>query len=144
MIYYPLNIVIVMDASSKMLDKVVRDGLMSGIRVGPTGNSLQVTHLLFVDDTLVLCNADLGQILFLWLVLFWFEVVYGLKINMGKSELVLVGVVPNIADVVDVLGCKQDSFLMKYLGLPLGANVKDSSIWNPIIEKMERRLVGWK
>ena len=32
-----------MDASSKMLDKVVRDGLMSGIRVGPTGNSLQVT-----------------------------------------------------------------------------------------------------
>ena len=144
MIYYPLNIVIVMDASSKMLDKVVRDGLMSGIRVGPTGNSLQVTHLLFVDDTLVLCNADLGQILFLWLVLFWFEVVYGLKINMGKSELVLVGVVPNIADVVDVLGCKQDSFLMKYLGLPLGANVKDSSIWNPIIEKMERRLVGCK
>ena len=144
MIYYPLNIVIVMDASSKMLDKVVRDGLMSGIRVGPTGNSLQVTHLLFVDDTLVLCNADLGQILFLWLVLFWFEVVYGLKINMGKSELVLVGVVPNIADVVDVLGCKQDSFLMKYLGLSLGANVKDSSIWNPIIEKMERRLVGWK
>ena len=133
-----------MDASSKMLDKVVRDGLMSGIRVGPTGNSLQVTHLLFVDDTLVLCNADLGQILFLWLVLFWFEVVYGLKINMGKSELVLVGVVPNIADVVDVLGCKQDSFLMKYLGLSLGANVKDSSIWNPIIEKMERRLVGWK
>ena len=144
MIYYPLNIVIVMDASSKMLDKVVRDGLMSGIRVGSTGNSLQVTHLLFVDDTLVLCNADLGQILFLWLVLFWFEVVYGLKINMGKSELVLVGVVPNIADVVDVLGCKQDSFLMKYLGLPLGANVKDSSIWNPIIEKMERRLVGCK
>ena len=77
-------------------------------------------------------------------MLFWFEVVYGLKINMGKSELVLVGVVPNIADVVDVLGCNQDSFLMKYLGLPLGANVKDSSIWNPIIEKMERRLVGWK
>ena len=39
----PLLFVIVMDAFSKMLDKVVRDGLMSGIRVGPTGNSLQVT-----------------------------------------------------------------------------------------------------
>ena len=76
-------------------------------------------------------------------MLFWFEVVSELKINMGKSELVLVGVVPNIADVVDVLGCKQDSFLMKYLGLPLGANVKDSSIWNPIIEKMKRRLASW-
>ena len=139
-----LLFVIVMNAFSKMLDKVVRDGLMSGIKVGPIGNSLQVTHLLFADDTLVLCDVDLGQILFLWLVLFWFEVVSGLKINMGKSELVLVVVVPNIADMEDVLGCKQGSFSMKYLGFPLGANVRDSSIWNPIIEKMERRLVGWK
>ena len=76
-------------------------------------------------------------------MLFWFEVVYRLKINMGKSELVLVGVVPNIADMVDVLECKQ-GFPMKYLGLLLGANVRDSSIRNPIIEKMERRLAGWK
>ena len=103
-----------------------------------------MTHLLFADNTLVSCDADLGQILFLRLVLFWFEVVFGLKINMGKSELVLVGVVPNIADMVDVLGCKQGSFPMKYLGLPLGANVRYSSIWNLIIEKMERRLAGWK
>ena len=112
-----------MNAFSKMFDKAVRDGLMSGIRVGPTGNFLQVTHLLFADDTLVLCDVNLGQILFLWLMLFWFEVVSGLKINIGKSELVPVGVVPNIGDMVDVLGCKQDSFPMKYLGLPLGANV---------------------
>ena len=49
-----------MNAFSKMLDKAVRDGLMSGIRVGPIGNSLQVIHLIFDDDTLVLCDADLG------------------------------------------------------------------------------------
>ena len=33
---------------------------------------------------------------------------------------------------------------MKYLGLPLGAKFKYKSIWNPILEKMERRLAGWK
>ena len=33
---------------------------------------------------------------------------------------------------------------MKYLGLPLGAKFKDKSIWNPILEKMERKLAGWK
>ena len=71
-----LLFVIVMNAFSKMLDKVVRDGLMSSIKVGPIGNSLQVNHLLFADDTLVLCDADFGQILFLWLVLSWFEVVF--------------------------------------------------------------------
>ena len=41
-------------------------------------------------------------------------------------------------------GCKQGSLPMKYLGLPLGAKFKDKSIWNPILEKMERRLEGWK
>ena len=49
---------------------------MSGVRMVPTGNSLHMTHLLFVDDTLVLCDADFGQILFLQLVLFWFKVVF--------------------------------------------------------------------
>ena len=33
---------------------------------------------------------------------------------------------------------------MKYLGLPLGAKFKDKSIWNPILEKIERKLAGWK
>ena len=33
---------------------------------------------------------------------------------------------------------------MSYLGMPLRVHYKDSSIWNPIIERMEKRLVGWK
>ena len=108
----PLLFAIVMNAFSKMLDKAMRDGLMSGFRVSLTRNSLQLSHLLLANDTLVLCDADLGQILFLRLVLFWFEVVSGLNINMGKSELVPAGMVPNIVDMVDVLGCKQGSFPM--------------------------------
>ena len=82
--------------------------------------------------------------LFLRLILSWFEIVSGLKINLDKSELVLVGVVPNFEMLVDVLGCKQGSLSMKYLGLPLGAKWKDRAVWNPIIEKVERRLAGWK
>ena len=66
-----------MDVFSKKLDKAVRDDLMSGVRVGPTGNSFQVTRLLFVDNTLVLCDAGLGQILFLQLVMFWLKLFMG-------------------------------------------------------------------
>jgi hypothetical protein len=36
------------------------------------------------------------------------------------------------------------SLPMSYLGLPLGASFKASSVWNPILEKVERRLAGWK
>jgi hypothetical protein len=33
---------------------------------------------------------------------------------------------------------------MKYLGLPLGAKFKAKEVWNEVLEKMERRLAGWK
>ena len=33
---------------------------------------------------------------------------------------------------------------MKYLGLSLGATHKEETIWNLVLEKMERRLAGWK
>ena len=77
-------------------------------------------------------------------MLIWFETVSGLKINLGKSELVHVGVVHNIELLLNVLGCKQGTLLRKYLGLILGAKFKDKTIWNPILEKVERRLLGWK
>ena len=33
---------------------------------------------------------------------------------------------------------------MKYLGMPLETSFKTASIWNPILEKMEKKLSGWK
>jgi hypothetical protein len=56
----------------------------------------------------------------------------------------LVGTVPNIEELVEILGCKISVLLMTYLGLPLGAKFNSTSIWDLILEKMERRLVGWK
>ena len=128
-----------------MLDKVVRKGRISSFRVGDLeGRSLAVFHLLFVDDTLIFCDADLDQILILLMILIWFEAMSSLKINLGKSELVHVGMVHNIDLLLIVLGCKQGTLPMKYLDLPSGAKFKDKTIWNPILEKMERKLAGWK
>ena len=122
------------------VDKAVHDGHMSSFGVGRVeGRSLAVSHLLFEDDTLIFCGADLDQVLFLRMILIWFEAISSLKINLGKSELVPVGMVHN-----NVLGCKQGTLPMKYLVLPLGAKFKDKAIWNPILEKTERRLAGWK
>ena len=141
----PLLFVLVMEALGKMLDKVVHDGHMLGFGVGRLeGRSLVVSHLHFVDDALVFCDADLDQVLFLRMILIWFEAVSSLKLNLGKSELVPVGMVHNFDLLLNVLGCKQGTLPMKYLGLPLGAKFKDKTIWNPILEKIERRLAGWK
>ena len=103
-----------------------------------------MSHLLFADDTLVFCDADSNHIIALRGILSRFEEMSGLKINLGKSELVPVGDVPNLHELVEILGCRESASLLKYLGLPLGATFKDKTIWNPILEKMERRLAGWK
>ena len=58
--------------------------------------------------------------------------------------MVPVGKVHNLDVLVGLLGCRHTSLPLKYLGLPLGAKFKEVSLWNPILEKMERRLAGWK
>jgi hypothetical protein len=73
-----------------------------------------------------------------------FEVVLGLKINLAKSELVPIGFADDVEGLASILGCVVSSLPLKYLGIPLGALFKEKSIWNGIIEKMERCLAGWK
>ena len=74
----------------------------------------------------------------------WFQATSGLKINLGKSELVPMGNVPDVEGLAAVLGCKVAELPIIYLGLPLGSSFKDQTIWNVIIEKTEKRLAGWK
>ena len=117
----PLLFVLVLEAVGRMLDKVVHEGCLSGFNVSASADrSLMVSHLLFADDTLIFCDANIDQMLILRMVLIWFEAVFGLKVNLGKSELVAVGAVHNMDLLVAVLGCMQGSLPMKYLGLPLG------------------------
>ena len=108
------------------------------------GGAVMVTHLLFADDMLMFCDANTARIEHLGSVLTWYEAFSSLKINLEKSEMVPVGVVPNMAELADILGCHYASFPLKYLGLPLGAKFKETTIWNPIIERMKRRFARWK
>ena len=78
------------------------------------------------------------------MVLIFFEAITGLKVNVGKSEIVPVGDAGDLNGLARILCCKVGSLPMRYLGMPLGAHYKDSSIWNPIIENMEKQLAGWK
>ena len=63
---------------------------------------------------------------------------------MGKCESVPMGEVRNIQSLANILQCKVGSLLMIYLGMPLGTLYKTTSIWNPIFERMEKKLSGWK
>jgi hypothetical protein len=91
-----------------------------------------------VDDTLRFYRTDPEQLWYLPCVLICFEVVLGLKINLGKSELVLVANVLNVIELANLVGCKVSRLPMKYLCLPLGSTFKAKAIWDSVVEKMER------
>ena len=136
---------IVMEALSRLLDGAVLAGHISGFTVGSRSNTpLMVTHLLFADDTLIFCNASVGQVEYLQEILASFEAVSRLHINLAKSKLVPLGEVTNMGELMALLGCSQSSLPMIYLGLPLGTKFKDRAIWNSILERMERKLTCWR
>ena len=42
------------------------------------------------------------------------------------------------------LNCSVLSLRVKYFGIPLGANPKRVETWQPIIDKIRKKLSGWK
>ena len=141
----PLLFVLIMETLSRLMDRAFGRGYLLGFEVGSgETNPIVVSHLLFADDTLIFCPADTLQMEHLRAVFTWFEVVSGLKVNLGKSEMVPVGVVPNLEELVEILGFRPRSLPMTYLGLPLGAKFNLKIIWNIVLEKMEKRLGGWR
>nr|XP_016486774.1 PREDICTED: uncharacterized protein LOC107807008 [Nicotiana tabacum] len=137
----PMLFILVMDALSKMMDRAASEGFLRGFSA-PIGvpSARRVSHLLFADDTLVFCDPDMDQLTYLKQVLQWFQIVSGLKINLGKCEIFSVGKVANIDALSYVIRCKVSSLPTTYLCLPLGASHKDSTVWNPVIERVEKRL----
>ena len=63
---------------------------------------------------------------------------------MHKSEMVPIGEVADVHALAEILGCKVGTLPMSYLGMPLGASHNSPSIWNPILEKFERKLARRK
>ena len=105
---------------------------------------LHISYLLFADDTILFCDASREQLLYIRMVLIFFEAITGLNVNVGKSEIVPIGEVVNLNALARILCCKVGCLPMSYLGMPLGAHSKDASIWNPILEKVEKKLSSWK
>jgi hypothetical protein len=59
-----------------------------------------------------------------------------LRINLGKSKIILIGEVKGVEGLAQLLGCRVTYLPMTYLGLPLGASYKAK--WNG------GWLDGWK
>ena len=143
--FSPYLFVIGIGALSCLINRAVSGGLLTGCRVkGKDGEGVQLTHLLYVDDTLIFYDAFEDQLAHLSWVLIWFEVISSLRINMDKSEILPMGRAENLEKLALELGCKVRTLPSLYLGFPLGAPHKSVTVWDGVEERLLRRLALWK
>lgn len=107
------------DALAGILDMARLVGHLKGVvsHLIPGGG---VTHLQYVDDTMIMVESSHLDIVNLKFLLLCFEAMPGLKINFDKSEVVVLGYSPaDQQEISNNLNCKLAFFPISYLGMPL-------------------------
>ena len=118
----PYLFIMGMEVLSALISRAVEGGFIYGCRIWKgRGQVVNISHLLFADDTIVFCEAKKESLLYLSWILLWFEAASGLKINLEKSMVIPVGEVEGALDMAAEIGCKVGQLPTVYLGLPLGA-----------------------
>ena len=126
-----------------MLLRADEGNVLEGFRVGRSRT--RVSHLQFADDTIFFSSTREEDLLTLKSVLLVLGHISGLKVNLDKSNIYGINLEQNhLFRLVEMLDCKASGWPILYLGLHLGRNPKACGFWDPVIERISRRLDGWK
>lgn len=90
-------------------------------------------------------EGSLDQVLNLKLISKVYECFFRLKVNIAKSSLVGIGIDDMVlSSYVDNFGCRVESWPLKYLGMLLGGNPRAACFWDPVLERVQKKLICWK
>nr|CCA66180.1 hypothetical protein [Beta vulgaris subsp. vulgaris] len=139
----PFLFVLVGEVLSQMISKATSLQLWRGIPACSRGS--EITHLQYADDTLMFCEANTNSLKNIQKTLIIFQLVSGLQVNFHKSSLMGLNVTSSwIQEAANSLMCKIGTIPFSYLGLPIGDNPARIRTWDPIIDKLEKKLASWK
>ncbi|KAL4183078.1 hypothetical protein AMTRI_Chr11g96370 [Amborella trichopoda] len=93
----PLLFTLVVEGFSLMLKRIEQRSRFNGFKVAVGGPI--ISHLQYIDDTLIFCDANADQAQAISLFLRCYEVTIGLKVNFSKTIVVGVGVEPALVDL---------------------------------------------
>lgn len=138
----PLLFNLVGEALSHLLVEGVRLNIFRGIVI-PDSTQV-ISHLQFADDIILFINDDQSSICGVKRILQCFQLLSGMKINFAKSQ--LIG--PHVPDAVlsrkaEILGCMLGATPFKYLGAMIGASPSSVAFWNPLVDKVRRKIENY-
>ncbi|GAU10944.1 hypothetical protein TSUD_112380 [Trifolium subterraneum] len=140
----PFLFLLAAEGLNVLMSAMVRNGSFIPYRVG-SNISVSVSHLQFADDTLLVGVKSWANVRALKSVLILFENISGLKVNFHKSMLFGVNVNSSwLHEAASVMHCKHGCLPFLYLGLPIGGDSRRLQFWKPLLDKIHKRLTGWK
>ncbi|WOL01924.1 hypothetical protein Cni_G10643 [Canna indica] len=130
------------DTFARFMYKANIAGMIKGI--DPEGGR-EVTNLEFADDFIIFTRGGDEDLLNTKLLLRAFFLMIGLSVNFDKMTVTHIhGDLVKATRVVEFLGCKEENFPIKYLGLPLQNGRLSREDWNVVIEQTDQKLITWK
>jgi hypothetical protein len=131
------------EAFSPLLKKGEEDGLIAEVKICTGAPS--ISHLLFIDDSLILIRANEGDCRHLQSILQIYESCLGQVINNGKSAILFSKntKVEQKRVVCDLLQVTKETMNEKYLGLPVHVGKSKMNTFAYLKDRIWKRMQGW-
>ncbi|GKE02211.1 putative RNA-directed DNA polymerase, partial [Tanacetum coccineum] len=139
----PFLFIIAMEGLHIAMEDAKAAGLFHGLNLDNIG--LHLSRLLYADDVIFMGEWSDSNVRHLLIILHYFHMSSGLKINLSKSYIYGIGVsnatVTNLANEISV---RPGKIPFIYLGLPVGSCMSRIKAWDVVISRFNKRLSMWK
>jgi hypothetical protein len=134
---------LVADALATIRKKGCQEGLIKGLIPELVDGGL--THLQYVDDTIIFLEVEEQSISNVKFLLYCFKNMSGLKINYQKSEVIVLGASKEeSSQIARWLNCREGSLPLKYLGVHVSGSMLFVADLMEVGVKVEKRLPSWQ
>lgn len=129
---------------SALLKSAQNEGSLSGVKFGSTGPT--VTHLLFVDDSVVFLEGSQQNLETLKHILEDYEVASRQRVNLQKSSIFFGKGCKEEekSGLKNVIGIESEALSERYLGLPTVVGKSKEGTFKHVREASSSKVSGWK
>lgn len=123
--------------------KLADSSCIKGVK--PATNAEVEVIQQFVDDTFLFGESSIMEAEAWKIILHNYEEILGQRVNYHKSKIYFFNTDPSLQRRIrKILDCQTACLLDTYLGLPLTTKEVSNEFWNLIVERIQKKLAGWK
>ncbi|XP_024013218.1 uncharacterized protein LOC112087542 [Eutrema salsugineum] len=139
----PFLFILCTETLISLLNGAERENQISGLKIAQA--SPPVSHLLFADDSLFFCRADIQQGTEIFRIINTYGSASGQQLNLGKSSIMFGNRVdPTLKQgIKDAIGISAEGGMGMYLGLPKQICGSKKKVFSYVHDRLSNRVNSW-